>query len=387
MQRIATFAVLFALAACRAPDAVAREPVAEKPAETEPIADAATAEQRTEVRLLWEREVSREEHEQHPAHLRVRPVADLDRDGARDLLVTVEWVFGSARVLAVSGANGSTLWQFECPEHRDSGDACWFGADPCALGDVDHDGVVDLALADPGPHYLDGWSPPTSIHVVSGASGKVLARTVAGGRNSDQHCRFGLSLAAVDDVDGDGLADIAAFGTQSGNDEPFVDLLSAADCARVWRVPACFEGWSVELFAIADCDGDGLRDIAEVRVVGGESDVLRAACAHSSRDGAPLNRTDKDTSAVLARLLAELDVRDAQRALEPSLEDFVALDTAMRASQAAPFKPKPRRASLDSAGFVGDLNGDGGVEFWTRWSRSNALHLGSVRRPERLPTR
>lgn len=206
-----------------------------------------------------------------------------------------------------------------------------------------------------------------------------MARTVAGGRSSDQHCRFGLSLANVDDVDGDGLADIASFGTSGGRDEPFIELLAAADCARVWRVPACFDGWSVELFAIADCDGDGLRDIAEVRVVGDESDTLRAACAHSSRDGTLLSRTNKEASAVLARLLAELDVRDVQRAHEPSLEDFVALDNGMRASQAAPFKPKPRSAPLDTAGFVGDLDGDGSVEFWTRWSRSNALYLGSVR--------
>ena len=377
MQRIATIAVLFALAACRAPRAVVDETATA----------AATVEQRTEVRLLWEREVSRTLEEPLPNHLRVQPVADLNRDGARDLLVTVEWVFESARVLALSGADGSTLWQFECPQHRDSGDACWLGHDACALNDIDGDGVVDFALADPGPHYLDGWSPPTSIHVISGANGTVLARTVAGGRSSDQHCRFGLSLANVDDVDGDGLADIASFGTSGGRDEPFIELLAAADCARVWRAPACFDGWSVELFAVADCDGDGLRDIAEVRSVGAGSDTRRAVCAHSSRDGALLNRTNKDTSAVLARLLAELDVRDAQRALEPSIEEFVALDTAMRASHASPFKPKPREASIESAGFVGDLDGDGSVEFWIRWSRSNALHLGSVRRPERLPTR
>jgi len=387
MQRIATSAVLFALAACRTSDERAHEPLAEAVAKTESVTETAQAEEQAEVRLLWEREDPLKHDEPLPSYLRVMPVADLNRDGARDLLVTVERIFGSARVLALSGKDGATLWEFECPEHRGPGDACWLGHEPCTLSDIDGDGVVDLALADPGPHYLDGWSPPTSINLISGASGEVLARTVDGGPTSERHCRFGLSMANVDDVDDDGLSEIAAFGTSGGRDEPFIEVLSAADCVRMWRAPACFDGWGVDLFTIADCDGDGLRDIAEVRNAGADHGAPPAVCAHSSRNGALLHPSNRGVLAALSRLVAELNIRATRRTLEPSLEEFVALDTTMRAAQSAPFKPKPRHASLESAGFVGDLDGDGSVEFWTRWDRSTALFLGSVRRSQHAEAR
>jgi hypothetical protein len=74
--------------------------------------------------------------------------------------------------------------------------------------------VADFAIARPRWSQLAGNGTPACVYVVSGRDGSLL-RTLLGSFEDDSYAApgtsqaFGFSLAALGDVDGDGLADFA----------------------------------------------------------------------------------------------------------------------------------------------------------------------------------
>lgn len=122
-------------------------------------------------------------------------------------------------------------------------------------GDVDGDGVDDLAAGAPG----EGGG---SVRVWSGASG-ALRHTFLYTANGNQW--YGSSVAPAGDLDGDGFADLA-IGAQgdifSATAQPFVEIRSGANGAllRTLSGPAGSRfGAAVE--AIGDWDGDGRLEL------------------------------------------------------------------------------------------------------------------------------
>lgn len=137
-----------------------------------------------------------------------------------------------------------------------------FGAALANPGDLNGDAVPELIVGSPDEAgrvtVLDGatWSPgpPVELWSVTGAGTGQLGR----------------SVAALDDLDGDGIADVAA-------GEPFynvlapgvgpgrVQLFSGADGSSLGTIEGPSDdlatfGWS--LVVIPDLDDDGLRDLA-----------------------------------------------------------------------------------------------------------------------------
>lgn len=146
-----------------------------------------------------------------------------------------------------------------------------FGHALCGLGDLDSDGHGEIAA-----NAQDGWGGYTRIH--SGLTGLEFAR-VGPGLVGD---RRGYALAALGDVDGDGLMDLGltAPGTQNSPSAPYglerglVEVVSGAwlrDKAlgvppshapflhRLWG-DRDFMGLGTSLAAAGDVDSDGSAD-------------------------------------------------------------------------------------------------------------------------------
>jgi hypothetical protein len=145
-------------------------------------------------------------------------VTDLNGDGITDLIAGVphhldatdesEEKVNAGEAFVFSGKDGSVLFTLSDPTSEEDGK---MGAAVAGLGDVDGDGVADLAVGVPGKDIggEDGVPNVGLVYLFSGRTG-ALIRTLnhpdQGG--AEAGAAFGSSLANAGDVDGDGTSDV-----------------------------------------------------------------------------------------------------------------------------------------------------------------------------------
>ncbi len=150
-----------------------------------------------------------------------------------------------------------------------------------AIGDHDGDGVIDTAIGCPGG---DG-----GVVIASGADGTELLSIPA----PQSGKRFGASLAALGDLNGDAVPDLAvsAPGDLSGSDPGQVFVYSGIDGTLLYTLTGAAGGdeFGAAIDAMGDIDGDGKAELvigAPGSDLGG--DDSGAASVHSGNDGTPL---------------------------------------------------------------------------------------------------
>ena len=185
----------------------------------------------------------------------VRHAGDVNRDGTPDFIAGGQGssqVPGVARVF--SGADGSELLPL-----RQGGAGDNFGASVAPAGDVDQDGVPDLAVAAPGDD--SAANNAGRVYVLSGADGSVLW-TVDGEAGNDA---FGSALASLGDVTDDGRAELAVGAANGGgNNRGLVYVYDLATRTELYRVGPDASGTNFGQFFvddIGDANADGYPDL------------------------------------------------------------------------------------------------------------------------------
>lgn len=224
------------------------------------------------------------------------PLSDLDGDGVTDLAVgaigddTAGIDRGAVYVLFLN-ANGTvkstitlTSGTNGCPTLAD-GDL--FGFSLASLGDLNSDGVTDLAVGAIGDD--SGGAGRGAVHVLfMNANGTVkdslkLASDTHGGPTLADDDSFGTSLASLGDLNGDGVIDLAvgAIGDDTGgtdrgavhllllkSDGTVKSSLKLASNTNGGPTLADHDWFGSSVASLSDLDGDGVTDLA----VGAEND-------------------------------------------------------------------------------------------------------------------
>jgi hypothetical protein len=217
----------------------------------------------------------------------VMPVPDLSGDGLADVVLaaphaTIDGVM-SGTIVARSPKTGAQIWRYPVADRLTTN----LGWDMALAGDVDGDGAPDLYVGAPG-------GDTGLVQLVSGRDGSVVRtyapRTPAGA--------FGWSVAVLDDVDGDGRSELAVGAPfAAGPRDTFVGaafVLSGRSGAELlrWTGSDPRGGFGMMLAPVADVDGDGKRDLAVAAA--GTEDQTRGlpgdVTVYSSKTGAPLRR-------------------------------------------------------------------------------------------------
>lgn len=204
----------------------------------------------------------------------VAVVGDLNFDGVDDVLAQA----GTGAFLrALSGVDGTTLYTMTGTLGSD------FGRAVARMPDLNADGTADFVVGTPG-HSSPGTPSNGRVELRSGATGAGL-RTVFGVGTS---ARFGESVAEIGDVDADGVPDVAVGAPDhlvAPLGPGSVTIFSGATGAPVATATATAPGsyYGASLAGGFDFDADGDPDLAvavpEYSVSGatGRVEILDAA--------------------------------------------------------------------------------------------------------------
>lgn len=135
-------------------------------------------------------------------------LGDVDGDGVQD--IAAGGTSGGVGIVHVLFLNPDGTLKFSTGT---VGTDSSFGAALCGLGDLDGDGIPDLAIGEPAPGFLPSggriW-----IHVLNAAGEASPLTSIGPGQGGflgalDNGDLFGSSLARVGDLDGNGTQDVA----------------------------------------------------------------------------------------------------------------------------------------------------------------------------------
>ena len=218
----------------------------------------------------------------------ITSIGDLDGDGIGDMAVgdrRGNTNRGAVHILFMN-ANGTAkssriIIDDPNPDPPNSIDWEAFGSGVASLGDLDGDGVTELAVGAAGDD-ADVVAEGAVFVCFLNPDGTVkrkqkIGSSIGGGPALNEVDQFGTSVAAIGDIDGDGLADLAVgaiFDDTRGLDRGavYVLRLNADGTAKSFRKIADGTGGGPTLenrhtfgraiASLGDLDGDGLTDLA-----------------------------------------------------------------------------------------------------------------------------
>jgi hypothetical protein len=214
-------------------------------------------------------------------------IGDLDGDGVGDLAVgAFDEPHGAAYILFLN-ADGTVKNSQKIGDEIGGGPdldrGSYFGCSVASLGDIDGDGVTDIAVGDIAASGQYGLgSDCGAVYIMrlktdgTAKSWTRIASAENGAPPLNEDDLFGSSLASPGDLDGDGISDLIVgadgYGPGYGHGAVYVLMLRAEGTVKSrWRItestnggPALhdYDRFGSAVASLGDLDGDGVIDLA-----------------------------------------------------------------------------------------------------------------------------
>lgn len=161
------------------------------------------------------------------------------------------WFDNAGSVRCYSGSNNSVLWT-----SRGSGAGDNYGFSVARIADINNDGVDDLAV---GATQDDTAAGLGYVNILSGASGALLWHVTGSGSDS----RFGFSAADAGDINSDGVHDIAIAVPNYNSSLGRISIVSGATGAQIITKSGTVAGeaFGNSIACVGDYTGDGKPEL------------------------------------------------------------------------------------------------------------------------------
>lgn len=171
--------------------------------------------------------------------------ADINNDGYEDVVVGTTG--GDRSVTAVCGKTGQQIWKFSTGNYW--GDGGWvYQVD--AATDFNGDGIADVLGA--AGNDANGTGPLRAF-CINGATGALMWDNFIGGP--------GFAVMSIPDANGDGIPDAIAGGSNASETQGKVIGINGANGSTMWtQTTSGSSVWGLAL--LDDVNGDGIADIA-----------------------------------------------------------------------------------------------------------------------------
>ena len=186
--------------------------------------------------------------------------ADINRDGTPDALISGR----SAELIAINGRSGKVIWRYNAGNSKEKRrEAGWFNFyNPQWVPDQDGDGQEDILVSNGGDVIAEPYDPnrkPGHLVVLSGQTGKVLARTIM-----PDGKEIYMSVTACPSADGRDWDILFGTGGETLGGHLYLGKLSqvmAGDLSAAIVLDSSETRGYIGPAARADVTGDGFSDI------------------------------------------------------------------------------------------------------------------------------
>lgn len=195
----------------------------------------------------------------------VTRMADVTGDGVPDVAVGSSGTGGAGglydgRVEVLDGATGARLWFRDATNNEED----TIGFSVGTVGDTNGDGTPEIIVGAPEGEGALGTFHGGRAFVLDGATGATVCEVA----NDETFSEFGFSVAGAGDVDNDGVPDfvVGAPGepfSLPNNERGYIYVYSGATCDELWysRGIAAHHRFGHSVAAAGDMNGDGNDDV------------------------------------------------------------------------------------------------------------------------------